>query len=195
MAEKEKLASDEELILALATGATVAEAAERAGVGQETVYPRLNDVEFQRAMSQARGRAFDAIVGKLAGLGAQAVGTLEQVLQQGSRCEAMRAAKIILELGPRLRMFTEFEQRIAALEAEERKPRSDQDALAKLGKGTGAASGRLPARLDRLEAQRAERNADGRDVADPSGTPDTGTQPPSQPKAAENVSKAEVRWR
>ena len=204
MAETEKLASDEELILALAAGATVTEAAQRAGVGKETVYQRLKDAEFRRAVGETRFLAFDAAVGKLTGLAAKAVVTLERLLEC-SPAMGFPAAKAVLQLVPRLLAFTELEQRIAALEAEERKPRGDAetngepgeaDAFDRVRRGSGPALGQLTARVGRLEAQRAERNADGRDVADPSRTPDTGTKPPSKPtKAAENVSKGEIRWR
>jgi AcrR family transcriptional regulator len=216
MAENERLASDDELILALAAGATVAEAAERAGVGERTVYRRLKDAEFRRAVSEVRGRAFDAAVGKLAGLAAQAVSALERMLQDGSRAEAVRAAKIILELVPRLRTFTELEERIAALEAEERKPRGnesdhdpqgtgggtesearDADALVHVRKRTAGTPAQLNTRLERLETRRAERDSShGPTVAE---TPDralqeTGTKPPSQ-EVAENGRKTEIRWR
>jgi hypothetical protein len=208
MSENERLASDDELILALAAGATVAEAAERAGVGERTVYRRLEDAEFRRAISETRGRAFDAAVGKLVGLAAQAVSTLERVLQHGSRTEALRAAKIILELGPRLRTFTELEDRVAALEAEEPKPHGDDlqepdgesgaaEFPAKVRRGTGRAAGRLTARLERLERQRAERNGSrGRKVAEVAdeALQEAGTTPPSG-EVAENGRQCEVHWR
>jgi AcrR family transcriptional regulator len=215
MSENERLASDDELILALAAGTTVAEAAERAGVSERTVYRRLDDAEFRRAVSETRSRAFDAAVGKLSGLAAQAVSTLERILQHGSRCEALRAAKIILELGPRLRIFTELEDRVAALEAEEPKRRGNDvqepggatddeageaDFPVKVRRGAGRAPGRLTARLERLESQRAERDgsrgrSEANSVANPSATPqDTSTEPPSA-EVAENGRKTEIRWR
>jgi hypothetical protein len=189
----------------------VAEAAERGGVGERTVYRRLKDAEFRRAVSETRSRAFDAAVGKLAGLAAQAVSTLERILQQGSRCEALRAAKTILELGPRLRTFTELEERVTALESEEPKPRGDDgqqsgetdgesgetDFPAKVRRGMGRAPGRLTARLERLERQRAKRDGlHGGSVAEEVDEvlQETGTEPPST-EVAENGRQCEVRWR
>ena len=209
MSENEKLASDDELILALAAGATVTGAAQRAGVDEPTVFGRLNDAEFRRAVSETRIRAFDAAVGKLSSLAAKAVSTLERLMEHGERAVALRAAKTILELGPRLLAFTELEQRIAALEAEERKARGNDvqaetgaesgeaDTLAKVRRGTGGTPARLNARLDRLETQRAERHSsDGGSVGDAAdGTiQDSRTKPPSE-EVAENGSKSEIRWR
>ena len=195
MSENEKLASDDELILALAAGATVVGAAQRAGVDEPTVHRRLNDAEFRRAVSETRFRAFDGAVGKLASLAAKAVSMLERLMEHGERPIALRAAKTILELGPRLLAFTELEQRIAALEAAG-ETGGETDALATVRRGTGGTAARLNARLDRLEAQRAERNADGRsgaEVAD-GAVQETGAKPRTQ-EVAENGSKSEIRWR
>ena len=210
MAENEKLASDDELILALAVGASVAEAAERAGVGQRTVHRRLKDTEFRQAVSEVRGRALDAAVGKLAGLAAKAIGTLERLVQSDTPSVALRAAKTILELGPRLRAFTELEERIAAMEAEQRKPAwqkgtggetesdaRDAEALVNARRGTGGTPAQLNTRLDRLQTQRAERDRpDGPSSAETTeGAPgQAGTEPPSQ-EVAESGSKSEIRWR
>jgi hypothetical protein len=49
-------AGEEQLILALAAGATVREAAEQAGIGERTAHRRLADADFRRAVSEARGR-------------------------------------------------------------------------------------------------------------------------------------------
>jgi uncharacterized small protein (DUF1192 family) len=169
----------------------------------------LNDAEFRRAVSETRIRAFDAAVGKLASLAAKAVSTLERLMEHGERPVALRAAKTILEIGPRLLAFTELEQRIAALEAEERKRRGNDgqepsgetdgegEFPSKVRRGRGAALGRLTARLERLEAQRAERHSSAGDsVGDATdGTiQDSHTEPPSQ-EVAENGRKSEIRWR
>jgi hypothetical protein len=45
-------AGDDELILALAAGATVREAAEQAGIGERTAYRRLADADFWLPSSQ-----------------------------------------------------------------------------------------------------------------------------------------------
>ena len=107
---------EDELILALAAGATVREAAEQAGVGERTAYRRLADADFRRAVSQARGRMFDAALGRLAGLASKAAETLERLMENDKPPVALGAAKTVFELGPRLRKSTEFEERISLME-------------------------------------------------------------------------------
>ncbi|HWB11012.1 MAG TPA: hypothetical protein VG826_17420 [Pirellulales bacterium] len=111
-------AGDEELILALAAGASVREAAERGGVGEGTVYRRLADADFRRAVSEARGGLFDAARGRLAGLASRAVETLQRLMESDKPSEALGAAKTVLEMGPRLSEATEAEERISRLEDE-----------------------------------------------------------------------------
>jgi hypothetical protein len=109
-------AGEDELILALAAGATVRQAAQQAGMGERTVYRRLAGVEFRRAVKEARERMFDAAVGQLAGLVGQATETLARLMESDKPSEALGAAKAVLELGPRLRRATEIEERICGFE-------------------------------------------------------------------------------
>jgi hypothetical protein len=119
MEEKGTPAGEEELILAVAGGAGVREAAEQAGVDERTARRRLADADFRRAVSQARGRMFDAARGRLAGLASKAVETLERLMESDQPSVALGAAKAVSELGPRLRESTEFEERINRLEEDE----------------------------------------------------------------------------
>ncbi|HWB07968.1 MAG TPA: hypothetical protein VG826_01900 [Pirellulales bacterium] len=111
-------AGDDGLILALAAGATVREAAEKAGIGERTVYRRLADADFRQAVSEARDRLFDAARGRLAGLASRAAETLERLMESDKPSEALGAAKAVLELGPRLREAADIEERISRLEDE-----------------------------------------------------------------------------
>jgi Skp family chaperone for outer membrane proteins len=108
-------AGDEELILALAAGASVREAAERAGVDERTVHRRLADADFRRAVSQAWDRMFDAARDRLAGLASKATETLQRLMESEKPSAAAGAAKTVLELGPRLRKVAEFEERLSRL--------------------------------------------------------------------------------
>ncbi|HWB13796.1 MAG TPA: hypothetical protein VG826_31510 [Pirellulales bacterium] len=112
-------AGDDGLILALAAGATVREAAEQAGVGERTVYRRLADADFRQAVSEARDRLFDAALGRLAGLAGRAAETLERLMDSEKPSEALGAAKAVLELGPRLRKAAGIEEQISRLEDED----------------------------------------------------------------------------
>ncbi|HWB08295.1 MAG TPA: hypothetical protein VG826_03685 [Pirellulales bacterium] len=111
-------AGDDELILALAAGASVRDAAARAGVGERTAHRRLADADFRRAVSQARGRIFDAAVGRLVGLASRATGTLERLVESDKPTVALAAAKAVLDLGRRLRESMEIEERLSRLESE-----------------------------------------------------------------------------
>lgn len=107
---------DDGLILALAAGVSVSEAAGQTGTSERTVYRRLADADFRRAVSEARGRLFDSALGKLAGIATKAAGTLERLMESDKPSVALGAAKAALELGPRLRELTELEDRLIRLE-------------------------------------------------------------------------------
>jgi hypothetical protein len=108
-------AGEEELILALAAGATAGEAAEQAGVGEQTAHRRLADAGFRRAVSRTRGRVFDTALGRLTSLAGKATGVFERLMESDKPSVARRAAKAVLQLGPRLREATELQQRLSRL--------------------------------------------------------------------------------
>jgi hypothetical protein len=108
--------ADSVLVTALAGGATVADAAKRAQVGERTVYRRLADAEFQREVTQARSAMVAQSSGRLAALSLAAATTLGLLLKADSETVRCTAARAILELGNKQRESDEFEQRIAALE-------------------------------------------------------------------------------
>jgi len=107
---------DDALILELASGSTVREAAKRTGVGERTVYRRLDDAAFRRRVSEARGELFSAAMGRLAAVATKATDTLERLMTSPKDAVALGAARSVLELGQRLRESVELEQRITALE-------------------------------------------------------------------------------
>ncbi len=107
---------DTELILALASGASVREAAKRAGIGASTAYRRTRDPEFKRRVTEARDQLFDRAVGLLADAAHDAIKTLRELLSSSSPSAQLGAARAILEHGPKLRDQVELENRITALE-------------------------------------------------------------------------------
>ncbi|HUY88693.1 MAG TPA: hypothetical protein VMV10_08160 [Pirellulales bacterium] len=107
---------DDALVLALASGATIDAAAERAGCSPRTVSRRLADAAFARQISTVRGHLFAAATGRLANAAAKAADKLEKLLESPQDHVAYAAAKSILELGAKLRDAAEIEQRIAQLE-------------------------------------------------------------------------------
>lgn len=107
---------DDAMLLALATGATINEAAERAGCSARTVSRRLADRQFARQVSTLRGQLFAVAVGRLCNNAALAADKLVSLLGSEQDHVAYAAAKSILELGTKLREAGELEERLAALE-------------------------------------------------------------------------------
>ena len=117
MAQRGRHNADEALVLALACGATVENAARTAGVSLRTVYRRLAEPAFRTRLQGARAEMVQRATGMLTAAALEAVKTL-LVLQQASVSAAVRlgAARAILELGAKLREVADLEARLAALE-------------------------------------------------------------------------------
>jgi transposase len=131
MEQNGRTTGEEELLLALARGATVRQAAEKTGIGERTVYRRLAEADFRRGVKEARDRMFDAARGRLAGLTDKATETLARLMESEKPSEALGAAKAVLELGPRLRRVTELEERICGYEDDDdwNQPSADEEEL------------------------------------------------------------------
>jgi hypothetical protein len=108
--------ADEALALALATGATVRDAASTAGIGERTAHRRLDDPAFHKRVSELRAALIDAAAGKVATAMTAAAHTLEGLLAAESETVRLAAAKALIELGVKLRDSTDHEQRLKALE-------------------------------------------------------------------------------
>jgi len=104
------------LLAALAGGATNAEAAKRAGIGESTVYRRLKEVAFRTQVNDARRAMVERAVALLADASAEAVLTLRALLTAESDTARLGAARSILELGSKLRESVEMEARLSELE-------------------------------------------------------------------------------
>lgn len=117
MPQKGKRNSDNNLLMALACGATVESAARSVGVSESTAYRRLRDPHFARRLQEVRGDMVLRTAGMLTAAGGESVKTL-LALQQVSTPAAVRlgAARACLELGVKLRETAELMERIAALE-------------------------------------------------------------------------------
>jgi hypothetical protein len=88
---------DDTLILALASGATAAGAAEVAKLSVRTVYRRLQDPEFRRRVDAEREALITRTVGRLSALGVLASETLERLLGATSDNVRLGAARAVLE--------------------------------------------------------------------------------------------------
>ncbi len=117
MAENGRRKGDAALLLALASGETVREAARLAGIGERTATRRLADADFRRRVAELRGEMVSRAVGRLADGSTEAVAALRKLLDAGTPpAVRLGAARAILELGTKLRESVELEQRLADLE-------------------------------------------------------------------------------
>jgi hypothetical protein len=104
------------LVLALAAGANATSAARRAGCSRATVFRRLQDADFCRAVSKSRGQILSRATARLARTSTQAVDTLQKLLDDDSPTVRRSAAKSLLDSLARLTDLAEVEERIAELE-------------------------------------------------------------------------------
>jgi hypothetical protein len=107
---------DELLIIALAEGRTVRDAAAAAGVSEKTAHRRLIDAAFRARVAQARGELFGQALGRLADSATEAVGTLRGLLTAAAPTVQLGAARAILEHAAKFREHVELESRMRAIE-------------------------------------------------------------------------------
>lgn len=123
MAENGRRKRDDALMLALASGQTIRDAARAAGIGERTATRRLSDPAFRRRVAELRADMVCRALGKMADGMGDAADKLRQLLAANSEAVQLGACRALLELGVKLRESVELEQRLAALEqlTEERK--------------------------------------------------------------------------
>ena len=119
--------ADPAFLQALACGATVENAARKAGISERTAYRRLHNPAFVQQLDQLRAEMVRRTAGLLTGAGLGAVKTLVDLQQDASVPPATRrgAARDVLQLAIKYRETAELEQRLAALEAELANPASE----------------------------------------------------------------------
>jgi transposase-like protein len=117
MPQQGRRSADDLLMLALACGATLENAARQAGISESTVRRRIKDPEFQRKITALRWDMVQRAVGMVTAAMAESVKTLV-VLQKETVPSSSRlgAARTMLEIGLKLREQNDLEQRLAALE-------------------------------------------------------------------------------
>lgn len=108
------------LLIALASGDPVAEAASKAKMSERTAFRRLQEPDFQRQLSQLRGQMQTQAMGMLARIASDAARTLENLMGDDSPPTVrLGAARAILDLGGRLREQGEVEARLTIIERAE----------------------------------------------------------------------------
>jgi AcrR family transcriptional regulator len=108
---------DEILLTALACGASIEQAARKAGVSERTVYRRLRDPAFAQQLRAARAdirKRTSAALSAGSLEGARAL--LDLVKPAVAPTVRLGAARALLELSVKLVEAEEFEERLAALE-------------------------------------------------------------------------------
>jgi hypothetical protein len=117
MADSGSFNSDDQLVVALAAGCSVREAATQAGVSERTAFRRMNDVEFRKRLHEIRRVALEEAIGKLSAAGSTAVDTMLELLKPDVPVSTrLAAARAVLEFGTRLREANDFETRLCELE-------------------------------------------------------------------------------
>jgi hypothetical protein len=121
MAYNGRKRADDCLILALASGMTVAAASERCRVCERTIYNRLHESDFQKRLEQGKAdfkrQTIDRLSALLLDVAVDAAVVLRTLLRDESPHIRQRAVDRALESGLRVRE-TDLEQRMAALEQE-----------------------------------------------------------------------------
>lgn len=107
---------DGTLVPLLARGATVREAADAAGVGERTVYRRLNDPTFCRQVADARAGILTATVDELTAGATEAAQRLRALLSSSTETVALGAARALLTHVVSLREHAELTARVEELE-------------------------------------------------------------------------------
>ena len=117
MRQRNRQQTDHALLMALACGATIENAAVKAGVGVNTVQRRLSSPEFAKKLQDMKSGMVRRTAAVLTAAASEAVKTLLE-LQSPTTPPAIRlqAARHIIELGVKLRDASELQDRIAALE-------------------------------------------------------------------------------
>jgi hypothetical protein len=117
MSRKGRRNADDQLLMALACGVTVENAARQAGISPATAYRRLADPAFRQRLQTLRGDMVSRTAGTLTAAATEAVRTLLELLKStASAAVRLGAARVVLEMGMKVREVADLEERLAALE-------------------------------------------------------------------------------
>src|SRR5438270_12869340 len=114
----ETLEKDVVLALALASGTSVADAAERAGVGRTTAYRKLDNPAFHRQVCEFRDKLISTALGRMADKMSQAADALVLMCEAPEPHIRIRAIRTLFSLGIRLRDSIDVTGRMRAVDAE-----------------------------------------------------------------------------
>lgn len=115
--DKQRRRGDGPLLVALAAGDTIAEAAKVSGLSERTVSRRLGDDDFRFALQAEKDAIVSLAATKLSSICLEAVEALNALLEASSDSIRLGAARAILEYASKMREAIELTERIARLEA------------------------------------------------------------------------------
>jgi hypothetical protein len=118
MAHRGRKNADEAFVAAYACGATVENAAAKAGISRTTAHRRLLDPAIQKRIAEFKDETLRRTCAALTAAGLESVKTLLDLQNLKSR-EGVRlgAARAIIQLGLRMREQSDILERMAELEA------------------------------------------------------------------------------
>jgi hypothetical protein len=110
--------NDDALVVALASGQSVREAARTAGIGERTAFRRTAETGFKLAVAHARSALLARAVGQLADAATAAVETLRGLLAAEAETVRLGAARSILDAAMRGSELIDLAERVECLEAQ-----------------------------------------------------------------------------
>jgi hypothetical protein len=116
MASRGVHARDDNLILVLAGGRTVAEAASEVDISPRTVNRRLEDPAFRRRVEETRTAMFEVALGNLAGSLTEACSAVRSLLKSDSDQVKLGAARTIFDMTMPLLDSLTIDRRLAEIE-------------------------------------------------------------------------------
>ena len=120
MARNGRKNADPHIIAALAAGKCVRTAAEECHVSDRTIFRRLQDPTFRKAVDEARAEMIGRATGQLSDAATEAVATLRRLLTSSSDTVKLGAARSILEFSSKLKEATEVPELIKRIESLEK---------------------------------------------------------------------------
>ncbi len=110
---------DDMLLMALACGATLEAAGQKAGISKATVQRRLKDPGFQGRLQEFQAEMVKRLSRTLIAAGTEAMKTLLMLLQPTvPPAVRLGASRTVLEIGIKMREVADLEERMQALEAQ-----------------------------------------------------------------------------
>jgi hypothetical protein len=117
MSQRGRRNADQLLAMALACGATLEGAAQKAGVSPKTAYRRSKDLEFQERVLEIRAEMMIRTAATLTAASQEFVKTLLELVKPAiPHAVRLGAARAGLEIGMKAREVASLETRMAAME-------------------------------------------------------------------------------